>query len=65
MPRDRPGVELDALARIHDLPSRHPVQGPPQAVAVTPDGKLSIVAAATRYDNANKKELFGNFLQQC
>jgi len=41
----------------------HTVQGPPQAVAVTPDGKLAIVAAPTRYDYAAKKELFGNFVQ--
>src|SRR5437764_7399253 len=39
------------------------VQGPPQAVAVTPDGKLAIVGAPTRYDYAAKKELFDNFLQ--
>src|SRR5881394_696026 len=41
----------------------HTVQGPPQAVAVTPDGKFAIVAAPTRYDYAAKKELFDNFLQ--
>src|SRR5947207_2857513 len=41
----------------------HSVQGPPQAVAVTPDGKLAVVAAPTRYDYATKKELFDNFLQ--
>jgi DNA-binding beta-propeller fold protein YncE len=41
----------------------HTVQGPPQSVAVTPDGKLAIVAAPTRYDYAAKKELFDNFLQ--
>ena len=41
----------------------HSVQGPPQAVAVTPDGKLAIVAAPTRYDYAAKKELFDTFLQ--
>jgi len=41
----------------------HTVQGPPQAVAVTPDGKLAIVGAPTRYDYAAKKELFDNFLQ--
>ena len=41
----------------------HTVQGPPQAVAVTPDGKLAIVAAPTRYDYVAKKELFDNFLQ--
>jgi DNA-binding beta-propeller fold protein YncE len=41
----------------------HTVQGPPQAVAVTPDGKLAIVAAPTRYDYDAKKELLDNFLQ--
>jgi len=41
----------------------HTVQGPPQAVAITPDGRLAIVAAPTRYDYAAKKELFDNFLQ--
>jgi DNA-binding beta-propeller fold protein YncE len=41
----------------------HTVQGPPQAVAVTPDGKLAIVAAPTRYDYAAKKEIFDNFVQ--
>jgi DNA-binding beta-propeller fold protein YncE len=41
----------------------HTVQGPPQAVAVTPDGRLAIVAAPTRYDYEAKKELFDNFLQ--
>ena len=41
----------------------HTVQGPPQAVAVTPDGKLAVVAAPTRYDYAAKKELFDTFVQ--
>src|SRR5258708_25092386 len=41
----------------------HTVQGPPQAVAVTPDGKLAIVAAPTRYDYAAKKEIFDTFVQ--
>ena len=41
----------------------HTVQGPPQAVAITPNGKLAIVAAPTRYDYDAKKELFDNFLQ--
>jgi len=41
----------------------HTVQGPPQAVAITPNGKLAIVAAPTRYDYDTKKELFDNFLQ--
>ena len=41
----------------------HTVQGPPQAVAITSDGKLAIVAAPTRYDYAAKKELYDTFLQ--
>src|SRR5262249_27788212 len=41
----------------------HTVQGPPQAVAVTPDGRLAIVGAPTRYDYEAKKEIFDNFLQ--
>jgi DNA-binding beta-propeller fold protein YncE len=41
----------------------HTVQGPPQAVAITPDGRLAIVAAPTRYDRAAQKELFDTFLQ--
>jgi DNA-binding beta-propeller fold protein YncE len=41
----------------------HSVQGPPQAVAVTPDGGLAIVAAPTKYDYVAKKEVFDNFLQ--
>ena len=46
-----------------DVGVEHTVQGPPQAVAIIPDGKLAIVAAPTRYDYAAKKELFDNFLQ--
>jgi DNA-binding beta-propeller fold protein YncE len=41
----------------------HTVQGPPQAVAITQDGKLAVVAAPTRYDYDAKKELFDTFLQ--
>ncbi len=62
-------VVLDAsrfppvLKATVDVGIEHTVQGPPQAVAITPDGKLAIVAAPTRYDYAAKKELFDNFLQ--
>jgi len=41
----------------------HTVQGPPQAVAITPDGKLAIVGAPSRYDYAAKRESFDTFLQ--
>lgn len=39
------------------------IQGPPQAVAVTPDGALALVAAPTRYDEAAKKLVMDPFLQ--
>ncbi len=41
----------------------HTIIGPPQAVAITPDGKLAIVGAPTRYDYAAKKVIFDTFLQ--
>jgi DNA-binding beta-propeller fold protein YncE len=41
----------------------HTVQGPPQAVAITPDGKVAVVAAPTHYDYGAKKEIFDTFLQ--
>src|SRR3954468_7919995 len=41
----------------------HTIQGPPQAVAITPDGKLAVVGAPSRYDYAAKKEIFDTFLQ--
>jgi DNA-binding beta-propeller fold protein YncE len=41
----------------------HTVIGPPQAVAITPNGKLAIVGAPTRYDYAVKKVIFDTFLQ--
>ena len=49
------------IATVEGL--EHTVQGPPQAVAITPDGKLAIVAAPTRYDYDAKKEMFDAFLQ--
>lgn len=41
----------------------HTVQGPPQAVAITPDGKLAIVSAPSRWDDAAGKEVLDTFLQ--
>jgi DNA-binding beta-propeller fold protein YncE len=41
----------------------HTIIGPPQAVAITPDGKLAIVGAPTRYDYVAKKVIFDTFLQ--
>jgi len=41
----------------------HTIAGPPQAVAITPDGKLAIVSAPNRYDYDGKKAIFETFLQ--
>lgn len=41
----------------------HTLQGPPQAVAITPDGKLAVIGAPSRWDDAAGKEVFDTFLQ--
>lgn len=41
----------------------HTIQGPPQAVAITPDGKLAVVAAPSHYDYGAKIETLEKFLQ--
>ncbi len=41
----------------------HTIAGPPQAVAVTPDGRLIIVSAPNRYDRTEKKVVLGTYLQ--
>jgi DNA-binding beta-propeller fold protein YncE len=70
-PQPAPPDSLVVIDAAHSPPAviatveglEHTVQGPPEAVAITPDGKLAIVAAPTRYDYDAKKELFDNFLQ--
>src|SRR6185436_20526968 len=39
------------------------IAGPPQAVAITPDGRLAIVSASNRYDYAGKKIIWDTFVQ--
>ena len=39
------------------------IAGPPQAVAITLDGRLAIVSAPNRYDHAEKNNILGTFLQ--
>lgn len=39
------------------------IAGPPQAVAITPDGTLAIVSAPSRYDRAEKQHVLGSYLQ--
>src|SRR4051794_10109106 len=41
----------------------HSLFGPPQAVAITPDGRLAVVSAPNRYDYAEKKVILDTFLQ--
>jgi DNA-binding beta-propeller fold protein YncE len=41
----------------------HTIAGPPQAVAITPDGRLAVIGAPSKYDYDAKKETFGTFLQ--
>jgi DNA-binding beta-propeller fold protein YncE len=41
----------------------HTLAGPPQAVAITPDGRLAIVGAPNRYDRAEQKVVLENILQ--
>ena len=42
---------------------QHTLVGPPQAVAITPDGTLAVVSAPDRYDDAAKKPIPETFLQ--
>jgi DNA-binding beta-propeller fold protein YncE len=42
---------------------QHTIAGPPQAVAITPNGRLAIVSASSRYDWAAGKPVFETFLQ--
>ena len=60
---DCPGCIPVSTGDKSDGGYRHTVVGPPQAVAITPDGKLAIVGAPTRYDYVEKKVIFDTFLQ--
>ncbi len=42
---------------------QHTLAGPPQAVAITPNGQLAIVSAPNRYDRTEQKVVLENFLQ--
>ena len=69
-PDNAPSDTLDIIDASHFPPRvvasvnvAAAIQGPPQAVAITPDGKLAIVSAPSRYDAADKKLLLENYLQ--
>lgn len=48
---------------VQTVPVENGIQGPPQAAAISPDGKLALVAAPTRYDRAGLKLVLDTFLQ--
>jgi DNA-binding beta-propeller fold protein YncE len=49
------------VAIVTDI--EHTIAGPPQSVAITPDGQLAVIAAPSKYDYTTKKETLGTFLQ--
>jgi DNA-binding beta-propeller fold protein YncE len=51
-------VKILATVEIH-----HTIAGPPQAVAITPDGRLAVVSAPNIYDRIAHKPVLENFLQ--
>lgn len=48
---------------VRTIPVENGVQGPPQAVAITPDGTLAFVASPTRYDLSAKHLAMDTFVQ--
>ncbi len=48
---------------IATVPVQHTLAGPPQGVAITPNGRLAIVSAPNRYDRGELKVVTENFLQ--
>ena len=56
-------VDLDAAAVLTTVPVQNSIVGPPQAVALSPDGSLAVVAAPTSYDRAASAQVFHKVLQ--
>ena len=58
---------IDAAARpprvLATIEVATSIVGPPQAVAIAPDGTLAVVSATNRYDAARRKLVFENDLQ--
>ena len=48
---------------IATVPVQHTLAGPPQGVAITPNGRLAIVSAPNHYDRSALKVVPENFLQ--
>lgn len=48
---------------VATVPVHHSLAGPPQAVAITPNGRLAFVSAPNYYDRGESKVVLENFLQ--
>jgi len=48
---------------VETVEVHHTLSGPPQEVAITPDGQLAIVSAPTFYDHAEQALIMENYLQ--
>jgi hypothetical protein len=69
-PGDAPSDSLDVIDAsafppkvIATVEVAATIAGPPQAVAITPDGALAVVSAPNRYDRAAGKCVFETYLQ--
>lgn len=56
-------IDLDEARVLLSVPVQNSIVGPPQAVALSPDGALAVVAAPTSYDRAAGALVFADVLQ--
>jgi len=56
-------IDLDQAVVVLSVPVQNSIVGPPQAVALSPDGALAVVAAPTSYDRAAGSLVFADLLQ--
>ncbi len=56
-------IDLDEARVLATVPVQNSIVGPPQAVALSPDGSLAVVAAPTSYDRAAGVQRFADVLQ--
>jgi DNA-binding beta-propeller fold protein YncE len=57
---DASGTQPRVIATVE---VQHTIAGPPQAVAIAPNGRLAIVSAPNYYDRKEQKPVLENFLQ--
>ncbi|WP_025732186.1 YncE family protein [Carnimonas nigrificans] len=56
-------ASVNPLKLLHRVPVAATIAGPPQAAAISSDGKLAIVSAPNHYDAEQKKPVYDNYLQ--